>query len=70
MGMSSMDEDALFAEWSWTKDLIKRQYEGPFGHYLGFDDVVGLTSTPEGEAYLRTVVATYGRQRVSGEAAP
>lgn len=70
MPMSSMEEDALFAEWGWEKDLIQRHYTGPYGHIIGFDDIVGLTTTPEGEAYLRTVVASFGQPRQVGESAP
>lgn len=70
MSLSSREEEALFEEWGWEKNLIQRRYEGPFGHEIGFDDVVGLTKDAEGEATLRTLVAMYGRQVLRGEAAP
>lgn len=61
MGMNSLEEDALFQLHGWTKDLIRRRWEAPrFGIELGFDDVVALTETPEGEVTLRQVVVAYG----------
>lgn len=58
--MNSMEEDALFESFGWTKNLIARRYESPRGLWLSFDDLVGLTETPEGEDTLRQLVAVYG----------
>lgn len=60
--MSSWDEDKLFADWGWEKDLINRVYRGPFNHELGFDAVMQLTSTPDGEAQLKAFVRRYGKK--------
>lgn len=62
--MNSMEEDALFEANGWTKNLIARRWESPrFGIELGFDDLVAITETPEGEAYLRQVVVQYGEAK-------
>jgi len=61
--MNSMEEDSLFAEHGWTKDLIGRRWVSPKGIVLRFDDVVGLTDTPEGEEALREAVEVYGEPR-------
>lgn len=58
--VNSMEEDALFEAWSWTKNLVQRRWESPRGGWLTFDDVVGLSETPAGEATLREVVRQYG----------
>lgn len=60
--MNSLDEDALFERWGWTKDLIARRWESPRGLVLDFDDLVGLTETPAGEDALRQIVAAYGEE--------
>ena len=62
MSLSSWEEDALFEEWGWYKNLIKRQYEGPQGHVFPFDEVMNLTGSPEGEDALRQVVQDYGQR--------
>lgn len=59
--MNSTEEDELFAQWSWTKNLIARRYEAPTSEVvLEFDDVVALTATPLGEARLREVIVALG----------
>lgn len=61
--MTSWEEDELFADWGWQKNLVQRRWESPGGLWLGFDDLVGLTETPEGEATLRRIVAAYGEAK-------
>lgn len=62
--MTSWEEDELLTSWGWTKNLIARRWESPrFGIELGFDDLVAITETPEGEAYLRQVVVQYGEAK-------
>lgn len=58
--MNSSEEDALFLKYGWTKDLIARRWESPRGFRVGFDVIVSLTGTPEGEEALRAYVAGYG----------
>ena len=63
--MNSMEEEELFLKAGWTKNLITRRWESPGGLWLGFDDLVGLTETPEGEDTLRQIVAAYGGRGAS-----
>ena len=58
--MSSWEEDWLFEQYGWTKNLIQRRYEGPRGHAISFDEVVSATATPEGEETLRQAVMQFG----------
>lgn len=61
--MNSMQEDALFEAHGWQKNVVQRRWESPRGLWLGFDDLVGLTETPEGEDTLREIVRAYGEGR-------
>lgn len=65
MGINSWEEDKLFEEWSWEKDLIQRVYRSPDGMIeLPFDDVMRATSSgPLGELELKEVVMAYGQRK-------
>lgn len=65
MPMNSWDEDNLFEEWGWIKNLIQRCYEGPYGHRITFDAVMDATDTPEGEEDLRAAVRQYGAKQTA-----
>lgn len=62
-GMSSWEEDQLFSENGWYKNLVKRQYESPSGHVIPFDTVMLWTDSPAGEATLRHLVRQYGQEK-------
>lgn len=63
MAMNSWDEDALFTEWGWFKDLIKRRYESPSGAFITFDQVMEISTSPEGEQALVATVRQYGERQ-------
>lgn len=60
-GLSSWEEDELFAQHGWEKNLIRREFEGPLGHRIDFDQVMDMTQSPDGEESLRVLVRRYGR---------
>ena len=61
--MNSEEERDLFEAYGWERNLVKRYWLAPAGVKLPVDDVMVLTDTPEGEAYLRRVIARYGRTK-------
>lgn len=63
--MNSMEEDALFKEWGWEKDLIGRRWVSPLGIELSFDDVVDISSGGSAlELWLIGIIKQYGKQAV------
>lgn len=63
MAMNSMEEDALFEEYGWWKDLIGRRFISPGGQEITFDQLMEHTLTPEGEQYLVSVVRAHGERQ-------
>lgn len=62
--MTSWEEDAYFAAWGWDKDLIKRVWWAPTGHFIAYDTVMELSSAgPEGEQELREIIQRYGEKQ-------
>lgn len=63
--MNSWEEDRLFEEHGWYKNLIQRRWEGPRGHYIGFDQVMDASLTPRGEQDLKATIQQYGERKDS-----
>lgn len=68
MSMNSDDEKALFEEWGWEYNFIKRHWlaptKGPTGGdvLIKLDDLVDASIHRMSEDELRSVVATYGKR--------
>jgi len=60
MSLSSWEEDAIFKAYGWYKNLVKRQYEGPTGATIDFDEVMQITANPQGEIELRRIIVRFG----------
>lgn len=60
--MNSMEEDALFNEWGWEKDLIQRKWFSPKGITIAFDTVMELGGSETGEEVLVHNIKQYGEQ--------
>ena len=58
--MTSWEEDELFKQYHWEKDLIKHQYMSPNGYVLSFDDVMDLGQSADGEKQLVVIIKEYG----------
>lgn len=65
MAMNSWEEDELFRQWGWEKDLIQRVYIAPSGHKVTFDEVMSVTQSEQGEAALRQVVREFGEKQTA-----
>lgn len=61
--MNSDEEKALFEEWGWEYNFIKREWSSPDGNVvIPLDDLVEGTTNHMGESQLRAVVQAYGRR--------
>lgn len=61
--MNSMEEDALFKEYGWEKDLIQRIWISPVQNMkLSFDTLMDLTAYGrDGQVALEKMIKQFGR---------
>lgn len=58
--MNSRQEQVLFESWGWAYDYVARKWVAPNGREISTDQIVEITSDPEGDIALMALIVENG----------